>query len=75
MIVRLSSIRSVLSWKGIIMKIIFLRKKEKKALAQILYELVRKPGCPYELTTILEKLDHSKYEKAFGIMNGRMAER
>ena len=51
------------------MKIIFLRKQEKKVLAQALYELVRKPDCPYELTRILEKLDHSKYEKAFGIMN------
>ena len=51
------------------MKIIFLSKKKKKVLAQALYELVRKPGCPYELTKILEKLDHSKYEKAFGIMN------
>ncbi len=51
------------------MKIIFLRKKEKKALAQMLYELVRKPGCPYELTTILEKVDVAKYEKAFDIMN------
>jgi hypothetical protein len=52
-----------------VMKIIFLRKQEKKILAQALYELVRKPGCPYELTRILEKLDRSKYEKAFGIMN------
>lgn len=51
------------------MKIIFLRKQEKKVLAQTLYELVRKPGCPYELTRILEKLDHSKYEKALDIMN------
>ena len=51
------------------MKIIFLRKKEKKMLAQILYELVRKPGCPYELTTIFEKVDIAKYEKAFNIMN------
>ena len=51
------------------MKIIFLRKREKKALAQALYELIRNPGCPYELIRLLEKLDHSKYEKAFGIMN------
>ena len=51
------------------MKIIFLRKKEKKMLAQILYELVRKPSCPYELTTVLEKVDTAKYEKAFDIMN------
>lgn len=50
------------------MKIIFLRKNEKKALTQILYELVRQPGCSYELTTILEKLDYSKYEKAFDLM-------
>ena len=47
------------------MKIIFLSKKEKKMLTQILYELVKKPGCPYELTTILEKVDMGKYEKAF----------
>ena len=47
------------------MKVIFLRKNEKKILTQVLYELVRQPGCSYELTTILEKLDHSKYEKAF----------
>ena len=51
------------------MKIIFLRKKEKKVLAQILYELVKKPGCPYELTTVLEKVDKAKYEKTFNIMN------
>lgn len=51
------------------MKIIFLRKNEKKVLTQVLYELVRQPGCSYELTTILEKLDYSKYEKAFDIMN------
>ena len=51
------------------MKIIFLRKQEKKILAQTLYELVRTQNCPYELTTILEKLDYSKYEKAFDIMN------
>ena len=51
------------------MKIIFLNKKEKKILAQVLYELVRQSGCPYELTTILEKVDTAKYEKAFDIMN------
>ena len=51
------------------MKIIFLHKDEKKTLTQVLYELIRQPGCPYELTTILEKLDYSKYKKAFDIMN------
>ena len=47
------------------MKIIFLNKKEKEVLLKLLAQLVIKPKCPYELTTILEKLDWRMYEYAF----------
>lgn len=44
------------------MKIIFLNKKEKEVLLKVLAQLVTKPKCPYELTTILEKLDWRMYK-------------
>ena len=47
------------------MKIICLNKKEKEVLLKLLAQLVIKPKCPYELTTILEKLDWRMYEYAF----------
>ena len=47
------------------MKIIFLNKKEKEVLLKVLAQLVTKPKCPYELTTILEKLDWRMYKYVF----------
>ena len=47
------------------MKIIFLKKKEKDVLLKVLAQLVTKPKCPYELTTILEKLDWRMYKYVF----------
>ena len=47
------------------MKILFLNKKEKDILLKVLAQLVIKPKCPYELTTILEKLDWRMYECVF----------
>lgn len=47
------------------MKVIFLNKKEKDILLKVLAQLVIKPKCPYELTTILEKLDWRMYEYVF----------
>lgn len=51
------------------MKLILLNNKEKKALVKLLYNYIRAGDCPYELTTILEKISVSEYERAFGIMN------
>lgn len=47
------------------MRIIFLNKKEKDVLLKVLAQSVTKPKCPYELTTILEKLDWRMYEYVF----------
>lgn len=47
------------------MKIMMLSKEEQKALAALLAPLVTTAGCPYELTTILEKLDWRMYHAAF----------
>ena len=47
------------------MKIMMLNKEEQKALAALLAPLVTTAGCPYELTTILEKLDWRMYECVF----------
>ena len=47
------------------MKILFLNKKEKDILLKVLAQLVTKPKCPYELITILEKLDWRMYEYVF----------
>ena len=47
------------------MKILILNKEERKVLATLLASSVTTAGCPYELTTILEKLDWRVYEAAF----------
>ena len=47
------------------MKIIFFNKEEKKALIKLLVPLMTTASTPYELTTILEKLDWRAYEYAF----------
>ena len=47
------------------MKVIILNKKEKDVLLKVLAQLVTKPKCPYELTTILEKLDWRMYKYVF----------
>ena len=55
------------------MKVLVLNKKEEEALTKLLYNIVKQPGCSYEITTILEKLSTSEYEKAFDT-NDTMAE-
>jgi len=47
------------------MKILILNKEEHKALTTLLASLVTTAKCPYELTTILEKLNWRAYEAAF----------
>ena len=47
------------------MKIILLNQKEKEVLLKLLTQVVVKPKCPYELTTILEKLNWRMYECVF----------
>ena len=47
------------------MKLLFLNKKEKKALIKLLVPLMTTANTSYELTTILEKLDWKAYEYAF----------
>ena len=47
------------------MKIIFLNKEEEKVLLKLLAQMVVKPKCPYEVTTILEKLNWRMYEYIF----------
>ena len=47
------------------MKLLFLNKEEKKALIKLLVPLMTTTNTPYELTTILEKLDWRAYEYAF----------
>lgn len=47
------------------MKVLILTKKEKEALISSLSRAVQVPGCAYELTTVLEKLSPSAYERAF----------
>ena len=47
------------------MKIIFLNKNEEKALIRLLTPLMTTANTPYELTTILEKLNWRAYEYAF----------
>ncbi len=50
------------------MKILVINKDEKRQLIHLLKQEIRKPGCPYELTTILEKLSPGDYEYLFKIM-------
>jgi len=52
------------------MKILILNKTEQKELSRLLYDAV-KQGCSYHITTILEKLSVSEYERVFDIMNAR----
>ena len=47
------------------MKLLFLNKKEKKALIKLLVPLTTSSKGNYELTTVLEKLDWRAYEYAF----------
>ena len=47
------------------MKIIFLNKNEERALIRLLTPLMTTANTPYELTTILEKLNWRVYEYAF----------
>ena len=54
------------------MKVLVLNKKEKETLTKLLYNIVRQPNCPYEITTILEKLSVSEYERAFDIMRNSL---
>lgn len=52
------------------MKVLLLNGKEQKELTRFLHNQVRYGrNTPYYLTTILEKLSISEYERAFDIMN------
>lgn len=53
-----------------LMKILILNNIEQKELSRLLYDVV-KQGSSYHITTILEKLSVSEYERAFDIMNAR----
>ena len=50
------------------MKVLIVNKDEKRQLIHLLKQEIRKPGCPYELTTILEKLSPRDYEYLFKTM-------
>ena len=50
------------------MKILVINKDEKRQLIHLLKQEIRKSGCPYELTTILEKLSPGDYEYLFTTM-------
>lgn len=50
------------------MKILIVNKDEKRQLIHLLKQEIRKPGCPYELLTILEKLSPGDYEHLFNTM-------
>lgn len=50
------------------MKILVINKDEKRQLIHLLKQEIRKPGCPYELLTILEKLSPNDYEYIFKTM-------
>ena len=50
------------------MKILVINKDEKRQLIHLLKQEIRKSGCPYELTTILEKLSPGDYEYIFATM-------
>lgn len=47
------------------MKILVVNKDEERQLIHLLKQEIRKSGCPYELTTILEKLSPGDYEYLF----------
>ena len=50
------------------MKVFIINKDEKRQLIHLLKQEIRKPGCPYELTTILEKLSPGDYKHLFKTM-------
>ena len=50
------------------MKILIVNKNEKIQLVHLLKQEIRKPGCPYELFNILEKLSPGDYEHLFATM-------
>ena len=50
------------------MKVLIVNKDEKRQLIHLLKQEIRKPSCPYELTTILEKLSPGDYERLFKTM-------
>ena len=50
------------------MKVLIVNKDEKIQLIHLLKQEIRKPGCPYELLTILEKLSPRDYEYLFATM-------
>ena len=50
------------------MKILVINKDEKRQLIHLLKQEIRKPGCPYELLTILEQLSPKDYEYLFKTM-------
>lgn len=50
------------------MKILVVNKNEKIQLIHLLKQEIRKPDCPYELLTILEKLSSGDYEYLFTTM-------
>lgn len=51
------------------MKLLLLNKKEQQLLIQLVKQKIRYLGdCPYELTTILEKLSPNDYEYLFKTM-------
>lgn len=50
------------------MKVLIVNKDEKRQLIHLLKQEIHKPGCPYELTTILEKLSPGDYEYLFKTM-------
>lgn len=47
------------------MKIVVLNKKEQKALTSLLIKIIINEIPPYELTTILEKINSGAYKYAF----------
>ena len=52
------------------MKILILNKTEQKELEKLLVKIIKDntSSYPYEVTTILEKLNPQKYEYLFSIM-------
>lgn len=50
------------------MKILVINEDEKQQLIHLLKQEIRKSGCPYELTTILEKLSSGDYKHLFTTM-------
>ena len=50
------------------MKILVVNKDEERQLIHLLKQEICKSGCPYELTTILEKLSPGNYKHLFTTM-------